>query len=589
LSLLGAHQARNAALAVQAALLFRPTLQEASIRAGLLGAVWPGRLEVVRPTEGPPLLLDGAHNPDGVQILVDALQAHFTGPFHLLLGAMADKDLLGMITRLAPVAASWTLTRPSNARAAAPLDLAPLIPGSAPREVIEAPGVGPPRGPGSGLPRRRLGRGVWVFVSARRPVRRRANLAAFSERVVASGMVFVRRALALTTAVALAFPVSAFAKEKPALSSLKGIELVAKSDDIVVTLEGTKAPDFTSFTMTDPFRVVVDWAGSNVDKVEAERSFDRGLVRRILTKQFNSEAEQISRVTIELARETAYQVEAEGTRVRIHFVPVPDPIPEPQPVAAPTPKVEEKVVAQAIPEGPLTEPDLPVPTDLPPLSKPKPQVVAQTPVPAPAPAPIPTPTPAPAPEPVKVAPAPAPVVAAAPVAPSKPDRKEAPAERQATPVTLASTKVEAPKALDKPAELPAPGTPAPKPAPAPTPAPVVVAKVEPKPAPPAPVVVAKVEPKPEPKTRGPEGGGEARGAGEVGQPQPARPGHQAGLVERAPGGARGQDGGAGAGPHSGLFGFDPTVGQPGASPQRQRDGLGVVAARCVADRPGTTP
>ncbi|MBK6689876.1 MAG: AMIN domain-containing protein [Deltaproteobacteria bacterium] len=317
-------------------------------------------------------------------------------------------------------------------------------------------------------------------------------------------MVFVRRALALTTAVALAFPVSAFAKEKPALSSLKGIELVAKSDDIVVTLEGTKAPDFTSFTMTDPFRVVVDWAGSNVDKVEAERSFDRGLVRRILTKQFNSEAEQISRVTIELARETAYQVEAEGTRVRIHFVPVPDPIPEPQPVAAPTPKVEEKVVAQAIPEGPLTEPDLPVPTDLPPLSKPKPQVVAQTPVPAPAPAPIPTPTPAPAPEPVKVAPAPAPVVAAAPVAPSKPDRKEAPAERQATPVTLASTKVEAPKALDKPAELPAPGTPAPKPAPAPTPAPAVVAKVEPKPAPPAPVVVAKVEPKPEPKTEAPK-------------------------------------------------------------------------------------
>lgn len=141
LSLLGAHQARNAALAVQAALLFRPTLQEASIRAGLLGAVWPGRLEVVRPTEGPPLLLDGAHNPDGVQILVDALQAHFTGPFHLLLGAIADKDLLGMITRLAPVAASWTLTRPSNARAAAPLDLAALIPGSAPREVIEAPGA----------------------------------------------------------------------------------------------------------------------------------------------------------------------------------------------------------------------------------------------------------------------------------------------------------------------------------------------------------------------------------------------------------------------------------------------------------------
>lgn len=140
LSLLGAHQARNAALAVQAAFLFRPTLSESSVRSGLSTAAWPGRLEVVRPHEGPPLLLDGAHNPQGAQILVDALVAHFTGPFHLVFGAMADKDLLGMITSLAPVAASWTLTRPSSPRAAAPADLAPLIPGAAPKVVVEAPG-----------------------------------------------------------------------------------------------------------------------------------------------------------------------------------------------------------------------------------------------------------------------------------------------------------------------------------------------------------------------------------------------------------------------------------------------------------------
>lgn len=141
LSLLGAHQARNAALAVQAALLFRPTLAEASIRSGLAYTTWPGRLEVIRPPLGPPLLLDGAHNVEGVRILVDALEAHFTGPFHLVFGAMADKDLLGMITHLAPVAASWTLTRPSTARAAAPQELAALVPGLAPKDVVEAPGA----------------------------------------------------------------------------------------------------------------------------------------------------------------------------------------------------------------------------------------------------------------------------------------------------------------------------------------------------------------------------------------------------------------------------------------------------------------
>lgn len=159
LSLLGRHQGRNAALAVQASLLFRPGLSEAAIRAGLAHAVWPGRLQVVRPKEGAPILLDGAHNPQGMEILVQALADHFRGPFHVVFGAMVDKDLKGMLQVLRPVARSWTLTRPSSPRAADPRALAALLGDGPTVEVLEAPGAA------LGAARTRAQReGGWVVV-----------------------------------------------------------------------------------------------------------------------------------------------------------------------------------------------------------------------------------------------------------------------------------------------------------------------------------------------------------------------------------------------------------------------------------------
>ena len=39
--------------------------------------------------------------------------------------------------------------------------------------------------------------------------------------------------------------------------------------------------------MTDPFRVVIDWAGSRLQGVSDEKRFERGLIRRITTKQYD--------------------------------------------------------------------------------------------------------------------------------------------------------------------------------------------------------------------------------------------------------------------------------------------------------------
>ena len=69
LALAGAHQHRNAALAIRA-LELAPALTPtaAAIAAGLAAVRWPGRLQVV--CREPLVLLDGAHNAAGVEALV---------------------------------------------------------------------------------------------------------------------------------------------------------------------------------------------------------------------------------------------------------------------------------------------------------------------------------------------------------------------------------------------------------------------------------------------------------------------------------------------------------------------------------------
>lgn len=108
IGLRGRHQATNAAVAD--ALL--DALDEAGIatapadarRQGYAAAVWPGRLELLTDTDGREVLLDGAHNPAGAAALaraLDDLRPYLApGPLTLVMGAMADKDVDGIIDAL---------------------------------------------------------------------------------------------------------------------------------------------------------------------------------------------------------------------------------------------------------------------------------------------------------------------------------------------------------------------------------------------------------------------------------------------------------------------------------------------------------
>ncbi|MGE5554499.1 MAG: bifunctional folylpolyglutamate synthase/dihydrofolate synthase [Betaproteobacteria bacterium] len=121
-ALLGRHQAANAAVAVTAAqVLGREgfAVREEAIRRGLQAVRWPGRLEVLR--RRPLVVVDGAHNPDGLRRLSDAWRELATGRKPVVVcGFLRDKAVEEMVGILAGLAEEVIATRPASDRAAEP-------------------------------------------------------------------------------------------------------------------------------------------------------------------------------------------------------------------------------------------------------------------------------------------------------------------------------------------------------------------------------------------------------------------------------------------------------------------------------------
>ncbi|WP_226021708.1 dihydropteroate synthase [Halomicrobium salinisoli] len=97
LPLLGAHQAANAGVA---AALCRQVadVDEATLARGLRNAHWPGRFEVM--SRDPLVVLDGAHNPGGVERVAETLGEFDYDELHVVAGAMVDKDVREMAGHL---------------------------------------------------------------------------------------------------------------------------------------------------------------------------------------------------------------------------------------------------------------------------------------------------------------------------------------------------------------------------------------------------------------------------------------------------------------------------------------------------------
>lgn len=119
LPLLGGYQLENAALAVETLELLRAQgwrISEEALREGLSQVQWPARLEVLR--REPLVLLDGAHNPNGVDALERALTQLLPGQkATLVMGVMGDKDFGEMLETMAPHAARFIAAAPDYYRA----------------------------------------------------------------------------------------------------------------------------------------------------------------------------------------------------------------------------------------------------------------------------------------------------------------------------------------------------------------------------------------------------------------------------------------------------------------------------------------
>lgn len=111
LALPGTYQRDNATTAIAAAHVVggQFPVPETAIRHGLATVCWPGRLDVV--SRQPLVLLDGAHNVDGIKALVRELPGIVSGRrVHLLFAVMRDKQWQPMIDVIAPRVASVTVT-----------------------------------------------------------------------------------------------------------------------------------------------------------------------------------------------------------------------------------------------------------------------------------------------------------------------------------------------------------------------------------------------------------------------------------------------------------------------------------------------
>jgi dihydrofolate synthase/folylpolyglutamate synthase len=120
LALRGEHQVANAIVAIrllEAARTAGITVPDSAINAGLTGAEWPARLEVLPLGGGRRVLLDAAHNTEGAQALAAYLRRWHPERPPLVVGIMRDKDADDILHELLPVTSTVIATEAPTTRA----------------------------------------------------------------------------------------------------------------------------------------------------------------------------------------------------------------------------------------------------------------------------------------------------------------------------------------------------------------------------------------------------------------------------------------------------------------------------------------
>lgn len=130
----GRHQIQNSLTAITAARLLSENgwnITDSDIEEGIAATRFGGRLEVV--TSSPLTIIDGAHNPDGINKLCGYIDNMLHGrKVIVVMGMLADKDCITCFPKIARRAAYMVTTRPDSPRALASETAAAYVKGICP-------------------------------------------------------------------------------------------------------------------------------------------------------------------------------------------------------------------------------------------------------------------------------------------------------------------------------------------------------------------------------------------------------------------------------------------------------------------------
>jgi dihydrofolate synthase/folylpolyglutamate synthase len=139
ISLLGEYQQKNAAVALKTIEVLVNKgwqINEQKVKEGMINAKWPGRFEVLN--RNPYFIVDGAHNPNGVQALADNIEAYFKDrKVIFIIGVLRDKNYKEMMNRIASYGKKFIVVPPENQRALSQSELALFLSGSFEIDVME--------------------------------------------------------------------------------------------------------------------------------------------------------------------------------------------------------------------------------------------------------------------------------------------------------------------------------------------------------------------------------------------------------------------------------------------------------------------
>ena len=100
LNISGFVQQYNALTAITAIIISGLKVSDRQIKEGIESSYFPARLQLV--SKNPKILVDGAHNPDGVKALKTYVEKYFCHPCAVI-GMMKDKDIDNVVSQIAPL------------------------------------------------------------------------------------------------------------------------------------------------------------------------------------------------------------------------------------------------------------------------------------------------------------------------------------------------------------------------------------------------------------------------------------------------------------------------------------------------------